>query len=156
MRKIVILTSCLLGLYNPLSAFADDKPVSKDISIASKKEFEDQKEKKKDDTQLQGMITEPKIELDIREKMIAEKELELAKKEKKLTDEYAALEISRKQLVQEALNVKVALNQREKEINQKAVQKAANNKTKPKKYPEATKKFSDLLNSVSKTNPISE
>lgn len=101
--------------------------------------------------QMEGVITQPKIALDIREKMIADKELELAAKEKKINEEMQEVAVSRKQLVQEALNVKNALNAREKEITQKI---AASPKAKKKNYPDATKKLGDLINSVSEKNPV--
>lgn len=150
MRKPLLLqifmSSLLLCQVSTVMANEQNTQVEKTATKDSKKN-------KTEESQLQGLITQPSIEVEVREKMVAEKELELAKREKKLNDETATLENTRKQLVQEALNVKAALNTREKEITQKAV--AAKGK-KAKKYPDATKKFSDLLNSVSKENPVSD
>lgn len=150
MRKTLFLqlfASSLLFFQAP-TVMANDQAAQ-----VEKNSTKDSKKNKNEESDLKGLITQPKIEVEVREKMVAEKELELAKREKKLNDEAATLENTRKQLVQEALNVKAALNVREKEITQKAV---ATKGKKAKKYPDATKKFSELLNSVSKENPVND
>lgn len=131
------------------NVLADDK-VEKTDSVVANKDSKNTKDNK-DGEGLSGIITQPKIALEVREKMIADKELELAHKEKKLNDDNNALIVARKQLVQEALNVKAALNTREKELTQKA---ATVPKLKKKVYPDATKKLGDLINEVSEKNPV--
>ena len=140
MRQLIsglLLTVTLCG-----PAWAEDKATDKNT-------------KSKSVTQLEGLITQPRIALEVREKMIADKELELAAKEKKLNEDINTLAVARKQLVQEALNVKAALNAREKELSQKAAA-SPNIKIKKKKYPSATKNLGDLINEVSEKNPVKD
>lgn len=153
MRKALLLQLLATSLVFCQASYSMANEQTQQVSKTSSKDTKKNKLETKEEPKLQGLITQPKIDVEIREKMVADKELELAKREKKLNDDSALLENTRKQLVQEALNVKSALNTREKEITQKAV--AAKSK-KAKKYPDATKKFSDLLNSVSKENPVSD
>lgn len=104
---------------------------------------------KKSDT-LTGTVIQDKVPLEGREKMIAQRELEIAETQKKLQETAQYLEVSRKKLVDEATKVKVALENREKEIQRQET--AA--KIKPKKAAPVTKSLGDLIQDVSKKHPV--
>lgn len=147
MNKSILSFIILFSLsYN---AVANDLDKTNDVSITSSPSG--------DKSIPIGVIVDEKIPLEKRQEMIISKELllvekekQLNEKEKKLNDKELYLEDTRKRLVAQALDVKAALLNREKEIQQKA----ALAKVKPKKT--NIKELSDFINEINKINPISD